>query len=73
MRSYGQRLQDVGCGCGAGAVSQRIAGVLERCDCLLKVVSVGVRRSRVLVYAYGLADGVLCESSREGNLLLLAI
>jgi hypothetical protein len=63
VRSYGQGLEDVGCGCGAGAVGERIAGVFERCNCLLEVVSVGVGGARVLVYAYGLANGILRESS----------
>lgn len=72
MRSYGQGLEDVGRGCGTGAVCERIAGMLERCDCLLEVVSVGVGGTRVLVYAYGLAYGVLCESSRKRNLLAVS-
>ena len=41
VRAGGERLQDVGCGGRAGAVGERIVGVLERCDCAFKVVAGG--------------------------------
>jgi len=42
VRARGERLQDVGCGGRAGAEGERIASVLERCDCAFEVVAAGV-------------------------------
>lgn len=39
MRACGEGLQDVGGSGRAGAEGERIAGVLERCDCTFKVVA----------------------------------
>jgi hypothetical protein len=54
VRARGERLQDVGCRGRAGAEGERIAGVLERCDCAFEVVAAGVLACGAL---YGGAAG----------------
>ena len=46
VRACCERLQNVGCGGGARGVGERIAGVLERCNGLFKVVSAKMPVSR---------------------------
>jgi hypothetical protein len=49
VRVCGEGLENVGCGGGAGAEGEGIAGVLEGGDGAFKVVSVRIARARVLI------------------------
>lgn len=42
MRARCQRLEDGGCGCGAGRERKSVLCVLESCDCLLEVIPAGM-------------------------------
>jgi hypothetical protein len=57
VRAGRERLQDVGCGGRAGAVGERIVGVLERCDCAFEVVAGGEERLALLSQLFGGAQG----------------
>lgn len=67
VRACGQALEDGGRGSTAAGEGQRIARVLEGRHSSLEVIPVRVGGARVLVVAYGAADGGLGECGREGD------
>lgn len=42
VRASSKRLEDDGCGCRSRAESQSVLGLLESCNAVLEVVTVGV-------------------------------
>jgi hypothetical protein len=73
VRASSQRLEDDGCGGGTRAESQGVLCLLQCCNAVLEVVTVGVGTASVLVCPNGLTDSSLSICCRKRDLIVMLV